>query len=298
MGLGLALGLFASVAWGIVDVGAAVSTRRVGSARVLLLTQLISVVVLGLLVAMRPDLMGPSPLAGMLAGLPLGLTASSIYLSQFMAFRLGPVSIVSPVIVAYGGFTVVLAVLFRGETLTVIQGVGAMVATVGVILAAITFEEGSLRGVHLVGPGVVAAIVASVGFAVVTVFMAGPIGEFGFLPVIVGSRLGNTAVSALILLLALKGHTRLRPLAQPWLGWSRLAVGAVLICGMGDIAGLIAFSIGLEVAPAWLLGLSSSFGPVLAIAWAVLHLGERLRPHQWVGVLALGAGVVTLAVAG
>ena len=54
----------------------------------------------------------PSP------GFPLGILAAGAYLAYFTALRLGPVSIVSPVIMAYGGATVVLAVLLRGEVLS------------------------------------------------------------------------------------------------------------------------------------------------------------------------------------
>ena len=105
---------------------------------------------------------------------------------------------VSPVIVAYGGTTVVLAVLLRGESLLPAQAVGAVLATAGVVLAA-SCSTGSLRGARLVGPGVVVAIVTMLLFAVVTVALAAPIVDHGWLPVVLGSRLANTA-SALVLL--------------------------------------------------------------------------------------------------
>ena len=55
---------------------------------------------------------------------------------------------------------------------------------------------------------------------------------------------------------------------------------------------------GLEVAPTWLVGLASSFGPVLAVAYAVWRLGERPHATQWAGLALLAGGVVVLAVAG
>ena len=81
---------------------------------------------------------------------------------------------VSPVIVAYGGTTVVLAVLLRGETLLPAQVVGAVLATAGVVLAAIVFDGGSMRGARLVGPGVAVAIVTMLLFATLTVALAAP----------------------------------------------------------------------------------------------------------------------------
>ena len=184
-----------------------------------------------------------------------------VYLAYFTALRIGPVSIVSPVVIAYGGMTVVLAVLFRGETLTVAQAAGAVVATLGVVLAAITVDVRSLRGARIAGAGVAVAVFTLIGFAVMTVLLAGPIREHGWLPVIVGSRIGNTAGALAILAVGLRaGSSRFNPLMIPWLGWSKVAVIAVICFGLFDVTGFIAFSIGLEVAPTWLIGLASSFG--------------------------------------
>ena len=86
---------------------------------------------LAALAVARPDLLGPDPSTGVVTGLPLGFLAAACYLAYFTALRMGPLSIVSPVIVAYGGLTVVLAVVFRGEQLTGAQAAGAVIATAG-----------------------------------------------------------------------------------------------------------------------------------------------------------------------
>jgi drug/metabolite transporter (DMT)-like permease len=132
-------------------------------------------VALLVLAAAMPVLLGADPLAGVVAAFPLGLLAAVAYLAYFTALRIGPLSIVSPVIVAYGGATVVLAVAFGGETLTGQQAAGAVLATAGVVLAGVTFEARSLRGVRIVGPGVVAAVVTLIGFAVLTLLLSVPI---------------------------------------------------------------------------------------------------------------------------
>jgi len=304
MPIGLALGLLASLTWGIGEVAGAISTRMIGSLRVLVWAQAVSIVTLVVIVLVRPDLLGPTALAGIVAAFPFGLMASLVYLAYYTSLRIGPVSIVSPVIVAYGGATVVLAVLFRGESLTLAQAGGAAVATAGVVLAAISFEGapgGRKRGlsISVVGPGVAVALFTMAGFAIVTVLLAGPVGTYGWLPAAIGSRLGNNVASMLLLVVALRtGSPRFRPLLLPWHGWSRRSVLLALAAGAFDTIGFVGFVIGLGLAPAWLLGLSSSFGPVLAVVWAVASLGERPRLSQWMGLVAIGAGVVVLAVAG
>lgn len=296
---GLGLGLFASFAWGIVDVSAAISTRLVGSLRVLVGSQLVSLVALLVLATAMPALLGSDPLGGVVAAFPLGLLAAVAYLAYFTALRIGPLSIVSPVIVAYGGATVVLAVVFGGESLTGQQAAGAVLATAGVVLAGVTFEAGSLRGVRIVGPGVAAAVLTLVGFAVLTLLLSAPIREYGWLPAVLGSRIGNNLASVLLLVVALRsGSRRFGPLMEPSLGWSRTAVAMTVASGLFDVIAFVAYAIGLAIAPVWLVGLASSFGPVLAVGYAIWRLGERPHRTQWAGLALIALGVVVLAVSG
>lgn len=299
MSTGLLLGLFATFAWGCVDVTAALAARRLGSLRVLAGSQAVSVVALVLLIVADPSRLGDDAAAGIVAGLPLGIVAAAAYLAYFTALRIGPLSIVSPIIVAYGGTTVVLAVLLRGETLLPVQAVGAAIATAGVVLAGLVFDEGSWRGVRLVGPGVLVAVLTTLLFAVVTILLASPIRDHGWLSVVLGSRLANVAAGALLLALALRTDApRLRPLLWPGSALTRSLAGLVVVAGVCDMLGFGAYAVGLEVAPVWLVGLASSFGPVMVVMYAVGRLGERLRRTQWLGLVLIGAGVVVLAVSG
>lgn len=299
MPIGLVYGLLAALGWGMVDVTAAISTRSVGSLRILVGMQLTSVVAIALVASLQPGSLGEAPLAGIAAGLPWGLFSAAVYVMYFTSLRIGPVSIVSPVIMAYGGLTVVLAVLLRGEVLTLQQGAGAAVACGGVVLAGVVFETRSLRGMRIVGPGVVAAVVTMIGFAVLGVGLATPVRDHGWLPVIIGSRIANSMAALALLVVALRsGSTRFEPLLEPSGRWTRITVGIMIVGGLSDVGGLVAYAMGLEVAPVWLVGLASSFGPVLAVGYAIWRLGERPHPTQWVGLALIAAGIVVLAAAG
>jgi drug/metabolite transporter (DMT)-like permease len=287
----------------------AVGSRRIGSLRLLVGSQLASLVVLALIVLADRSRLGDDPAAGFLAGLPLGVAAALAYLCYFTALRIGPLTVVSPVIVAYGGTTVILAVLLRGESLLPAQAAGAVLATVGVVLAGVVFDGGSVRGARIVGPGVAIAVVTMLLFAAVTVALAAPIVEHGWLPVVLGSRLANAA-SAVVLLLVVSwmrssaaSSSTSRParfdvLMEPSQRIDRSTLALVVMCGVFDIVAFTVYAVGLEVAPTWLVGLASSFGPVIAVAYGVWRLGERPRSTQWLGLALVGIGVVVLAVAG
>jgi drug/metabolite transporter (DMT)-like permease len=73
------------------------------------------------------------------------------------------------------------------------------------------------------------------------------------------------------------------------------AIAAAAAAGLLDIVGFVAFAIGLEIAPTWIVGLASSFGPAVAVIVAVALWGERLRPSQWVGLTGIAAGLVAVA---
>ncbi len=299
MPTGLILGLLASFGWGALDIAVALSTRTVGTLRVLVGSQLVSLAILVIIGLLQPALLGPSPIEGMLAGLPLGLLAAVAYLSYFTALHLGPLSIVSPVVVAYGGVTVAAAVVLRGEVLSAPQVAGVLLVTAGVALAGLVIESGDGRRMRLASLGVAAAVVALIGFAILTLLLADPIRAHGWLPVITGSRVGNNIGALTLLVLALATRSRrLAPMLSPSLPWTRLVVVFVVLGGAFDVAAFVAYAIGLEIAPVWLIGLSSSLGPVLPVVYAIGWLGERPRPTQWAGLALIVGGMVALALSG
>jgi len=298
MSIGLTLGLAAALCWGMVDVTAAFAGRRLGGLRVAAVLHLTIAVVIILLAVIRGSGFPEKP-GDFVAAVVNGTVASVAYLSFFTALRIGPVAVVSPVVAAYGGLTVVLAVAFRGETLAPLQALGAALATGGVILTGLISDRG-WRGTRLVGRGVVFALIAMGSFAILTVGLSGPIRSAGWLPILLASRLANAFAVWLVLASVLgtrwsgaralleAGDREPRPAY-------RVAVAVAAAGGLLDIVGFVAFAIGLEQAPTWIVGLASSFGPVVTVLVAVVLWGERLRPNQWLGLSGIALGLIAVA---
>ena len=297
MPIGLLTGLGAALAWGTLDVFSALASRVIGSLRVTTGMQVVGATLIWL-VALSTGVSFPSDPAVLIGGSLVGLAGAGAYLAYFTGLRIGPISVVSGMVAAYGGLTVVLAVLFRGESLTPLQALGATVATVGVILTGVAFD-GGLRGMRLAGPGVVFAIVALVLFALMTIGSDIVLERTGWVEVLLVSRSANAVISVLVLVVAM---TLLRGPAAPLLqgedadggpiGWR--VVAAVALAGVLDVVGLMSFAYGLEVAETWLVGLASSFGPAVTIVVAVAFLGERLKPIQWVGLAGVLVGMIAI----
>lgn len=292
--IGLLTGLGAALAWGSMDIASALGSRRLGSLNVTAGVQVVSAVLLAA-VALAAGTVLPSDPVILIASALLGAVGAAAYLAYFTGLRIGPISIVSGMVAAYGGLTVVLAVLVRNESLTAIQALGAALATVGVVLTAVAFD-GGMRATRLAGPGVIFAVAALILFAVMTIGLAETIERSGWLEVIVVSRVVNAAISlGAVWAVGAVAHPRLAALVHRDLAGSRRAWAIVLIAGVLDMAGLVVYAYGLEVAETWLVGLASSFGPAVTILVAVAFLGERLKPIQWAGLAAIGAGMVAIA---
>lgn len=288
---GILLGLSAALAWGTTDVVATVASRRVGSLVATAGTQLVSLSILVVLVVASGTRLPADPAVGATA-LASGTISALAYLSFFTALRHGPITVVSPVVSTYGGLTVVLSILLLGERLAPVQALGVVAATSGVVLTAVAFD-GGIRQARPVGPGVAYAVVALVAFAAVTIVLSGPIRAAGWLPVLLLARMAN-AGTVWTILAATRVAGRRRNRAEPGRQGGRRAVGLLVTAGMLDIAGFIAFAVGLQVSETWLIGITSSFGPVVAVAVGVSFFGERPRPIQWLGLGFVAASVLLI----
>ncbi len=300
MPIGLLTGLGAALAWGTMDIASALASRRIGSLRVVAGVQLVGASILVVVALLTSTGLPSDPTALALSAL-LGLIGAGAYLSYFTGLRVGPIAVVSGVVAAYGGLTVVLSVVLRGETLTPLQALGASIATIGVILTGIAFE-GHWRSTRLAGPGVIFSIVALVLFAMMAITTDVAIGYADWLQVLLVSRIVNATlglvVVAIVVWLAARRARAASgdPTAKAFIVPSRRVVATVILAGMLDVAGLAVFAFGISEAPTWLVGLASSFGPAVTIIIAVAFLGERLKGIQWFGLSGVAVGMVLIAI--
>ena len=303
MPFGLLTGLGAALSWGTMDVASALASRRIGSLLVTAGVVVVSAVLLVLLTLVSGTAL-PTDARTLATCALLGLIGAGAYFAYFTGLRVGPIAVVSGMVAAYGGLTVVLSVVLRGESLTAIQAFGATVATAGVILTGVAFE-GGLRATRFAGPGVIFAIVALVLFSMMAITTDIALESAGWLQVLLASRTVTAVISVLaVVVVAWRAGRGTRavieidqaePPAQDRTSRRGRIVALILLAGLLDVLGLASFAIGLETAPTWLVGLASSFGPAVTILVAVAFLGERLKRIQWFGLAGVAVGMVAIA---
>ena len=295
MAIGLLLGLGAAVMWGLTDVSGSVASRRFGSLRVLAGAHLVGFSFIAILAFVR-GISIPTDPAILVSAVAVGLFGAGAYLAFFTGLRIGPLAVVSPTVAAFGGLTVVLSVIFLGESLTFLQAAGALLATIGVVLVGFVSDAG-LRATRIVGPGVLLGVAALILFALMTVASSGPVRQVGWLEFSLLSRTVNVIAIWGLFIVSLRSRSPLlAPLLAAGEARSKVGAAAIVAAGLLDILGLVSFTIGLEQADTWIVGLASSFGPAIAVLVAVSFMRERLRRTQWLGLAVIASGLVAVAV--
>lgn len=252
----------------------------------------------------------------------MGLISAVGYLLTYQAFRLGPVAVVSPVIAAYGGLSVVLAVLLLGKSVRPLQACGVVAAMIGIALSGVIVDR-QWRRSRTVGLGVPFAVAALVIWAVTVVGFATPIRDLGWLPTLTIARFASTVVlvfACAVSLVKSRSAGRVHPAGRDIDGRGQRSVDppvgdtgsidgprcrqlaprdwtlAALVVAMGwlDVFGFSVWSIGLAATTAWLVGIAGSFGPIVCMTFGLVFLGERLRPNQWLGVAVVLASIILI----
>jgi drug/metabolite transporter (DMT)-like permease len=290
---GLLLGLVAATGLGVNSVLGALSARRLGTLRTTAVTLLIAFgLLLGYAWAVRLRFEVTTAWLGVLA--VLGAAAAAAYLTMFLGLRLGPVSVVSPITATAGAMTVVFAYVFLGERPSPLQWAGIPMATVGCVLASVVLSEGARRP-RLVGWGPAFAALSVVTGAVSNAGLREPIRELGPISAILLQRAFTVVLVWALLAAALARRAgRLEPSERRRLDGRGVAL--LTAVGVVDAISFVAFAHGLVVAPAWLIGVTSQSGRVIAVFGGLLVFKERLQPLQWTGIGLVAVGITLAAI--
>ena len=284
--------------WGCTDLVTTFVGRRIGSLRVVVIAVSTSAVLAGSVAIARGALTTDFDTTIVAGTLVLGVAAGIAYIGVFTAFRLGPLSVVSPTVSAYGALAAFLAVIFLNEHLTPAHVGGVIAVGVGISLLGLqTTGTGRDRRASLASPGVAFALVGLLFFAIITVLLTIPIRAYGWSTAIALSRIGNLATVWLIFFLLYKYRSHLpkwgrHDLLGEGQRLDRLGFALAALVGLGDTVAFFIFAAALEQGPTWAVSLLSSLGPIIVVLGGLFGYRERLRLPQVIGLGALAVGLV------
>src|SRR6476660_1708827 len=113
MPFGLLTGLTAALFWGTLDVITALGSRVIGSLRVTAGMQIVTAVLFAAIFLVTGASL-PTEAGSIALAVLLGLIGAAAYLAYFTGLQVGPIAVVSGMVAAFGGLTVVLSVVIRG----------------------------------------------------------------------------------------------------------------------------------------------------------------------------------------
>ena len=280
------LGLLAGIVFGVADLIAVVAARRINVIRLLLWSHIGAVVVTTLYLSLGEELHSiPLTHFAILGGLTV--LCLGMLVTFYKGLEAGPVALVIPIISAHVIFVVFLSVLFLGEDIGWLQGLGLAMITIGIVLSCMTVGSSFLGNIHL-RKGVLYALLTMIS-AGLFIFGVGAMSqELGwFLPLYLIRFIG------LVILIPVQIATRSMSLLSPSLTIVFLAV----MVGILQVIGLAGYSIGTEAGSVSLVAAGFSIYPIIPIVGGFIFFKERLIPRQAFGVASVLVGLVVFLIA-
>lgn len=278
----LLLGLLAALLWGLHDF-----TVRVVGPKVDPLVLLAGVFLSGTVVLAPLAIGGDwgAPTAGdWTLALLAGATYTAAGYGLYRAFTIGPVYLVAPICGAFPMISVALEVLRGGEAQAA-AWIGSVAVLGGITLVARSSDHGEAGASRKAAIGW--AALSCLGFAFTFALSQWASEDGGHLPVALTVRVAACVVAGGFILM-------LRPALSATL---RLWKPMILL-GLLDVGALTSVTLAGGMRNAEYASVAASTFGMVTILLAWRFLGERLGPVQFLGVLVVFAGIVTLGLSG
>jgi drug/metabolite transporter (DMT)-like permease len=277
-------GLLTATGFGTADFLAKLSTAKVGYLRTALFMQIIGSFLIFPFALPSVSRLFLEPWYA-LAGLMLGVVNALATLSLYKGFEVGRVSVVSPIASSYPVISVLLAVLFLGESVTGARLIGIALVMLGIVLVGIQSQRGDESK----------RLAAGVVFAVGCMLLGGFL-YFGLKPVTLAlgvylpALLQRCVGSIVMACLFFKPH----PKDNTQTGNFTLISAVAAL----DTFANVAYNAGVSVGSVSIVStIGGLFSPItVLLAWTILK--ERLTRHQLLGFVAIAAGVAVLGYSG
>ncbi len=274
----VALGLAASVSWGLADFIGGLKARTLDLVAVLVVSQGFALVLLSGAVVVSGSELPPGGAA--LAAVGAGAAGVAGLAALYRGLAVGAMAVVAPIAALGAGIPVAVGIA-TGDRPSGVVVAGIVVALAGVALAA--REEAPEGGGARLAVGAGLAMGAALGIGLFLLGMDAA-SDDGVLWALLCAR----AASVALLLAALV-------VTRPDLAAAKPDLGAIAAIGVLDLGANGLFALATTEGLVSVAAVCSSLYPVVTILLARAVLSERIRPSQQVGVALVMLGVVGIA---
>ncbi len=279
--LGITLGLFSALTWGLGGLVGTNATRLLGTNRTMAWST-----ITGFIVVLIPALVtGPHtlPEPKTLLWLASGAVGSMFGLwTMMLAYRHGALSVVAPIIACEGAVIAVMSVVL-GNPLELLTGLMLVIATMGAAIVVHGTRGG--EGPRETPPiAIIASVASAVFFGIGLYSAAVAADDVGpFFPSLITRILGLVVITAPVLLVARAGIGN-----KVGLRWA-LAGGAL------DVGGMLFFVAAAQAGDVSIAGVLSSQAAAISTVLGLIVLRERMSRGQRLGFAMIIVAVTALA---
>lgn len=282
----IALALTTSLLWGLADFGGGLLARRIPALTVVVVSQALAAVALGVVV-LATGAWGEVS-ARLWFAVAAGVIGPVALLCFYRALALGPMGVVSPLVGTSVAVPVGVALLM-GERPGAVQYAGIAVAAAGVVLAG-----GPQAGAPVQRRAMVYTLAAALGFGTVLVLIAeAATSVTGLFLALFVQRVCNVVAGGAALYAAVRRGAR----ALPDGGWETVtgSLPSLAFVGLADVAANGTYALAARIGPVAVAAVLASLYPVVTALAARGVLRERLRAVQATGAALAMAGTLLLA---
>lgn len=289
--MGILLGLLTALSWGGSDFIARFATHRIGTLRTMLYMQFTGFLLLTLFLPWfggwghLADGSGWQPWAwGVLAG-ALNFFAT---LTLYRSFEIGKLAVVAPISASYPVLTVLLSLL-SGEHLKAARAVGIACTLLGVMLVAggeKAPDADDAEGARRSGKGIGLALCSAIGFGFLFWLLGTRIVPItGATQTVWLIRLTSSLLTAALILVA---RQPIKPPTDRVAGW-------VLAMGLTDTGAFVMNNFGMRIEQVAVVSVLASLYGAVTVGLAAVFLREHVSRQQWLGILAVFAGIFLIS---
>jgi len=282
--LGIIFGIIATICWGTADFFVAKAVKKASVFKTFLWSQIIGV---GLFILIFSSFFKFPILSFATLGVILvaAFLATIAYLSFYKGLQVGKVSVISPIAACWAVVTVILSIIFLGEKLTTVQGVGVALAILGAVLTSFKFHDLLKLKLKNAAKGIKYALIAVFGWGIGFVLIDVLVTELKwFLPFFFIKTAG-------VLYLLLYSGTAKKNISFP----KNIALFVVVI-GILEVIAFLSYGVGINSEYTAIVAPIGATFPMITIILARIFFKERLDVNQKIGIAAVLAGLVLLSI--
>ena len=280
--MGILWGLIAALAWGVGDFLIKSAAMRMGAARAAFFVELFSLVpLLGYFVIAgdRGVLNAWQPLA---LALFVGFINILATLALYMAYEIGELSVMAPIVSTFSVVTVILALVVLTERPTLLNIFGIFLTLGGIVAVSTSWSEvRRMKGIFT-AQGVSLAGAAAFGLGLSFFLVDYVVDDIGYVAPVIAFRLAGV-LGLLVARSIIKFDWKM-----PELGVWPLLITLIIV----DTLGFLAYNIGISTEYVSIVSTLTSLYALISVLLALVFLGERLEINQRFGIIAVSIGIV------